>query len=297
MSIRSFLFVPGDSERKLAKGLDAKADALILDLEDAVAQARKPLAREMVGEFLTAHAADRATKLWVRINPLAQGGLDDLAAVARASPDGIVVPKTDGPADVQRLSHYLDILERRDDVAAPIRILPVATETAKAPFRLGDYADVALPRLYGLTWGAEDLSSAIGASTNKDAAGDWAFTYQMVRSACLLAAKAAGLAAIETLYADFRDSDGLRASSVAAAQEGFTGRIAIHPAQVEVINAAFMPSEEAVLHARRVVAAFAAAPHSGAVGLDGMMLDMPHLKQAHHVLALHASFNVAQAHA
>jgi citrate lyase subunit beta/citryl-CoA lyase len=296
MSIRSFLFVPGDSERKLAKGLDAKADALILDLEDAVAAARKPLARQMVTEFLTAQAADRKTELWVRINPLGEGGLDDLAAVARASPDGIVVPKTDGPADVQRLSHYLDILEKRDGVAAPIRILPVATETARAPFRLGDYADVALPRLYGLTWGAEDLSSAIGASTNKNAAGDWAFTYQMVRSACLLAAKAAGVEAVETLYADFRDGDGLRQSCIAAAQEGFSGRIAIHPAQVEVVNAAFMPSEEAVLHARRVVAAFEAAPDAGAVGLDGMMLDMPHLKQARHVIALHASYNAPHAH-
>lgn len=290
MSIRSFLFVPGDSERKLAKGRASAADALILDLEDAVAPARKPVARAMVAEYLAAHVADRTPELWVRINPLDEGGLDDLAAVVRAAPDGIVVPKTDGPADVLRLGYYLDGLERRDSVEKPIRILPVATETARAPFRLGGYADTALPRLYGLTWGAEDLSSALGASTNKDAAGGWAFTYQMVRSACLLAAKAAGVEAIETLFADFRDPAGLRESCMAAAQEGFTGRIAIHPDQVGIINAAFMPSEAAVAHARRVVAVFEANPEAGAVGLDGMMLDMPHLKQARHVLDLHAAY-------
>ena len=290
MSLRSFLFVPGDSERKLAKGAASGADALILDLEDAVAPARKPIARAMVAEYLAAHAMPRTPELWVRINPLDEGGLDDLAAVVRAAPDGIVVPKTDGPADVQRLGHYLDILERRDAVATQIRILPVATETARAPFRLGDYADLALPRLYGLTWGAEDLSSAIGASTNIDATGRWEFTYRMVRSACLLAAKAAKVEAIETLFADFRDPDGLRLACIAAAQEGFTGRIAIHPDQVGPINAAFMPSTDAVLHANRVIAAFAADPDAGAVGLDGKMLDMPHLKQAQHVLALHASY-------
>jgi citrate lyase subunit beta/citryl-CoA lyase len=289
-AIRSFLFVPGDSERKLAKGKASAADALILDLEDAVAPARKPLARTMVADYLGGHAGDRTPELWVRINPLDDGGVDDLAAVVRAAPNGIVVPKTDGPADVLRLGHYLEALERRDGVAAPIRILPVATETARAPFRLGDFGDVVLPRLYGLTWGAEDLSSAIGASTNRDAAGEWAFTFRMVRSMCLLAAKAAGVEAIETVFTDFRDPEGLRTACVAAAQEGFTGRIAIHPDQVSVINAAFMPSDAAVAHARRVVALFEAHPEAGAIGLDGMMLDMPHLKQARHVLALHAAY-------
>ncbi len=290
MPIRSFLFVPGDSERKLARGGASAADALILDLEDAVAPARKPLARTMVTEYLAAHATNRRPELWVRINPLDEGGVDDLAAIVRAAPDGIVVPKTDGPPDVLRLGYYLESLERRDGIDKPIRILPVATETARAPFRLGDYADVALSRLYGLTWGAEDLSSAVGASTNKDPAGGWAFTYRMVRSACLLAAKAAGVEAIETLFADFRDLPGLHASCMEAAQEGFTGRIAIHPDQASVINAAFMPSEAAVAHAQRVVAAFEASPEAGAVGLDGMMLDMPHLKQARHVLALYADY-------
>ena len=288
MPIRSFLFVPGDSERKLSKGTGSGADALILDLEDAVAPARKPVARGMVASYLGT-APHRTPELWVRINPLDDGGLDDLAAVVRAGPDGIVVPKVDGPADVLRLSHYLAALERRDGITAPIRILPVATETARAPFRLGDYADMPLPRLYGLTWGAEDLSSAIGASTNQDPAGGWAFTYRMVRSACLLAAKAAGVEAVETLYADFRDADGLHRSCLQAAQEGFTGRIAIHPDQVGPINAAFLPSPAAVAHAQRVVDAFAADPGAGAIGLDGMMLDMPHLKQAQHVLRLHAA--------
>ncbi len=287
--IRSFLFVPGDSERKLAKGSASGADALILDLEDAVAPARKPTARSMVAEYLGTQVK-RAPELWVRINPLDEGGLDDLAAVIRAAPDGIVVPKVAGPADVHRLSHYLEALERRDGLAYATRILPVATEVARAPFRLGDYADAGLTRLYGLTWGAEDLSSAIGAATNRDETGGWAFTYRMVRSACLLAAKAAGVEAIDTLYADFRDGAGLQRDCAAAAAEGFTGRIAIHPDQVAVINSAFMPSDAAVAHARRVVAAFEAAPEAGAIGMDGMMLDMPHLKQARHVLALHAAY-------
>ena len=290
MAIRSFLFVPGDSERKLARGLASGADALILDLEDAVAPARKPLARGMVAEFLAAHAGARTPELWVRMNPLAEGGLDDLAAVVRAAPDGIVAPKVDGPADVGRVGHYLDALERRDGIASPLRILPVATETARAPFQMGDYAGAALPRLYGLTWGAEDLSSALGASTNLDPAGGWAFTYRMARSLCLLAARAAGVEPVETLFADFRDADGLQRSCMAAAQEGFTGRIAIHPDQVPVINAAFVPSEAAVAHARRVVAAFDAEPDAGAVGMDGNMLDMPHLKQARRVLALHDTY-------
>jgi citrate lyase subunit beta/citryl-CoA lyase len=279
--LRSFLFVPGDSERKLAKGATTGSDALILDLEDSVAPARKPVARQMVTEYL--QAAERASQLWVRINPLDEGGLDDLAAVVRARPDGIMVPKIDGPADVQRLSHYLSALERRDGIATAIPILPVATETARAPFRLGDFANVPLPRLYGLTWGAEDLSAALGASTNQDASGGWAFTYHMVRSACLMAAVAAGVQPVETLYADFRDSAGLEKSCIAAASEGFTGRIAIHPDQVAVINATFMPSAEAVAFAQRVVAAFAAS-EAGAVGMDGKMLDMPHLKQAEAVL-------------
>ena len=285
MNLRSFLFVPGDSEKKLAKGDGSGADALILDLEDSVAAARKPIARDMVTAYLAARPARRVNELWVRINSVDDGGLDDLVAIVRARPDGFMVPKVNTPAELASLSHFLDALERRDGVTTPIRLLPVATETARAPFGLAAYADAALPRLFGLTWGAEDLSTALGASTNRDSKGDWAFTYRMVRSLCLLAAKASGVAAIETLYADFRDEAGLRADCAEASREGFTGRIAIHPDQVAAINEAFSPSDHEIAHARRVVGAFAAAPGTGVVGLGGKMLDIPHLRQAERVLA------------
>jgi citrate lyase subunit beta/citryl-CoA lyase len=289
MTIRSFLFVPGDSEKKLAKGVETGADALILDLEDSVARSRKEIARGMVAEFLRSRAAPRRPQLWVRINPLDEGGLGDLAAIVGAAPDGVMLPKPDGPEDVVRLGHCLDALEAREGVGAPIRILPVATETARSVFNLGAYADHKLPRLFGLTWGAEDLSSAIGASTNKGEDGDFAFTYRMVRSHCLLAAKAAGVEAIETLQADFRDEAGLRASSIAARKEGFTGRMAIHPAQVGPINEGFLPTAEEVAFAERVVAAFAENPEAGTLALDSKMLDVPHLKQAQKILAMHAA--------
>ncbi|GAC1345148.1 MAG: CoA ester lyase [Acetobacteraceae bacterium] len=289
MSLRSLLFVPGDSEKKLGKGAGSGADALILDLEDSVAPARKVIARELVAAYL---AAPCGPENWVRINPLDEGGVDDLAGVVRPGLAGIMIPKIDGVDDVVRLGHYLDVMERREGLApGSTRILPVATETAKAPFGLAGFALASFPRLLGLTWGAEDLSTALGASTNRDASGDFAFTYRMVRSMCLLAAKAAGVEPIETLYADFRDEAGLVASCAAAAREGFTGRIAIHPAQVAGINRSFSPSATDVAHARRVIEAFAAQPDVGTVGLDGKMLDIPHLKQAQRVLTRH------QAHA
>lgn len=289
---RSWLFIPGDSDKKLGKADGTGADALILDLEDSVAPASKPAARERVRAFLDARPpGTRGPALWVRVNPLDEGAMADLAAVIGGAPDGIVLPKIDGPADVRRLGHCLDALEAREALApGRTRILPVATETAAAPFRLGEFAGAMLPRLSGLTWGAEDLSAALGASTNRDASGEWAHTYRMARSLVLLAAKAAGVQAIDTLHADFRDGDGLRASSLSAAREGFTGRLAIHPAQVGPINEAFAPSEEDAAHARRVVAAFAAQEGAGVVGLDGKMLDIPHLKQARAVLARHEAF-------
>jgi citrate lyase subunit beta / citryl-CoA lyase len=294
-NIRSFLFIPGDSEKKLAKADGAGADALIFDLEDAVAPANKPLARQLVPQFIAQRPrAARKSQLWVRINPLDSGlALADLAAVVASGPDGLMLPKANGPADVLQLSHYLDALEAQSGVPAQsIKILPVATETAVAPFRLGDYATAGLSRLLGITWGAEDLSAALGASTNLDASGQWALTYRMVRSMCLLAARAAGVQAIDTLFVDFKDEAGLRASSRAARAEGFTGRIAIHPAQVVAINESFMPSREEIEHARRVVAAFDAAPGAGTVGLDGKMIDIPHLKQAQGVLAQAAAYGV-----
>ncbi len=288
---RSFLFVPADSERKLARGLACGADALILDLEDSVAPARKPLARAMVAEGLGAWVGAAARpQAWVRINPLEEGGIADLAAIVRPGLSGIVIPKIDGGEDVRRLGHHLEVMEHREGLAAgSVRILPVATETARAPFGLADFSRGAFPRLHGLTWGAEDLSTALGATTNRESGGAYAHTYRLVRSLCLLAARAAGVEPVETLHADFRDDAGLRESSLAAAQEGFTGRIAIHPDQVPGINASFSPSEADVAHARRVVEAFAANPDAGTVGMDGMMLDMPHLKQARRVLDRHAA--------
>jgi citrate lyase subunit beta / citryl-CoA lyase len=286
MTLRSFLFVPGDSDKKLAKGATSGADALILDLEDSVAPPRKALARDMVRDYLSAHPVGaRTPELWVRMNPIDSGGLDDLVAVIRAAPDGVVVPKVNHPTELVHLSHFVDALERRDGLTKPLRFLPVATETPRAALGLAAYHDAPLSRLFGLTWGAEDLSTAVGASTNRDASGQWAFTYQMVRSHCLLAAKACGVAAIETLYADFRDDAGLRADCAQANAEGFTGRIAIHPDQVATINAAFSPSADEVAFAKRVTAAFAAAPGIGVLGLDGKMLDIPHLRQAEQVLA------------
>jgi citrate lyase subunit beta/citryl-CoA lyase len=287
-TIRSFLFIPGDSEKKLGKADGAGADALILDLEDAVSPLNKSRARELVPAFLRERPREKRTcEIWVRINPLdTDFALLDLAAIVAAAPDGLMLPKANGPKDVLRLSHYLDALEVRGRVTPQsIRILPVATETPVSPFRLGEYAGAGLTRLMGLTWGAEDLSAAVGASTNLDASGQRAFTYQLVRSLTLLAARAAGVRAIDTLYVDFRDEAGLRASSRASRAEGFTGRIAIHPAQVRTINESYMPAAEEIEHAHRVVAAFEAQPGAGTVGLDGKMIDIPHLKQAQGVLA------------
>ncbi len=291
--LRSMLFIPGDSEKKLGKVDACGADAVILDLEDAVAPENKPLARYLVSAFMKERPRGaRKLELWVRVNPFDTGlTLTDLAAVVPAVPDGIMQPKTDRPEDIRRLSHYLDALEAAHGIElGSIKILPVATETPVAPFHLGDFAAASLQRLMGLTWGAEDLSAAIGASTNLDASGEWSFTYKMARSLTLLAAHAAGVQALDTLFVDFKDDEGLRASCRAARAEGFTGRIAIHPAQVAGINQSFMPSADEVAHARRVLDAFAANPGAGTVGLDGKMIDIPHQKQAQRVLAQATAF-------
>jgi citrate lyase subunit beta/citryl-CoA lyase len=283
---RSFLFVPGDSERKLAKGESVGADALILDLEDSVPASRLEIARSMVLDYLASHRArERAPQLWVRINPLATPrALPDLAAIVAGAPDGILLPKVASSADVVLLDHYLDALETREGIArGSIRILPVITETAAGMFTTGGYAGCS-PRLFGLTWGAEDLSAALGASTNRDESGELEFTYRMARSLCLLGAVAAGVEPIDTTSTDIRNMDSVRRESEAARRAGFTGKIAIHPDQVPVINEAFTPSAEEITHATRVVEAFAAG--AGTIALDGKMLDMPHLKQARRVLAM-----------
>ena len=290
--IRSWLFVPADSDRKLAKGGESGADALILELEDSVAASRRPVARGMVVDYLGAHAgAARRPQLWVRINPLDGEGLTDAAAVVRAAPDGLVVPKVNGPDELLRLSHWLDALEARDGLpAGGIKLFSVATETAAAVLRLSEYARVAVPRLAALTWGAEDLPAALGASTNQDPTGGYALTYRLARSACLLAAVAANAQPIDTLEVDFRDEAALRAACADGRRQGFTGKIAIHPAQVAAINEGFRPTAGEVAHARRIVAAFEANPGIGTVGLDGKMIDMPHLRQAQRVLAAEAAF-------
>ncbi|MGI9376947.1 MAG: HpcH/HpaI aldolase/citrate lyase family protein [Tsuneonella suprasediminis] len=288
--LRSFLFIPGDSEKKLAKVAGCGADAVILDLEDAVAPSAKNAARELVAAFLRDFDRDApgAPQLWVRVNPLDTGMTEgDLAAVVPGAPHGIVQPKTNGADCVAKLSGLLDHMELAHGIApGSIRIVPVATETAIAPFRLSEYATADLPRLAGLTWGAEDLAAALGATGNRDVNGEWGFTYKLVRSLTLMAAHAAGVPAIETLHADFRDEDGLRASSRAARAEGFSGRLAIHPAQVAPINESFTPSDEEVAFAQRIVDAFAANPDVGTVGIDGKMVDIPHLKAARRTLGL-----------
>lgn len=286
VSARAWLFVPGDSERKLAKAESFAADVLILDLEDAVSAERRPAARVLVREYLASHRT-RTSQLWVRVNTLSSPeALPDLAAVMPGAPDGIVLPKTDSGADVARLAHYLSALETREQIPdGRTRILPVATETARAVFQLGSYADVS-PRLAGLTWGAEDLPAALGASTNRGPDGELAFVYQLARALCLAGAVAARVQPVDTVYPDFRDSAGLEKTCARARVDGFTGKIAIHPDQVPVIQRAFSPSESEVAHARRVIAAFRASPGAGTVGLDGQMLDKPHLVQAERVLAL-----------
>lgn len=288
--IRSFLFVPADSEKKLAKAGERGADALILDLEDAVLPARKSTGRALCAEFLK--CAQTKSEIWVRINPLdSEYALDDLAAIIPLAPAGIMLPKPDGPVDIETLSAHIEHIERRHNMPiGKIKILPVATETARAVMSLNQYPRTYLPRLLGLTWGAEDLATDIGALTNKDESGNFAFTYQMVRSQTLLAAKAAGVQAVDTLYDDFRDKDGLRRRAMSAFAEGFTGMLAIHPAQVDIINKSFTPTEAQLCRAQAVVKAFADNPGEGAVSVDGKMVDIPHLKQAQNTLALFASY-------
>jgi citrate lyase subunit beta/citryl-CoA lyase len=285
MALRSFLFVPADSPRKLAKALTSGADALILDLEDSVAAARKPAAREGAAQALAERAVD-GPQLWVRINPLdTPYALADLAAVAGRAPDGIVLPKAEGGGCVQRLAHYLEALEAQAHLAlGAIRIMPIATETPAALFSVATYARSS-PRLAALTWGAEDITAALGAISNRDETGGYNFTCRMARSLCLAGAHAAEAAAIETVYPDFRDLDGLSAYARAGRREGFSGMMAIHPDQVGLINTAFTPSPEEIAAARRTVEAFAADPGAGVVSIDGKMFDLPHLKLARRVLA------------
>lgn len=292
MVLRSLLFVPADSEKKLAKAGSSGADAIVLDLEDSVVPERLDTARAMLREYLQQGA--KATRSgsprqqrWVRINPLGSPlSLPDLVSVVGAAPDGIVLPKCSSVDDVLLLGNYLTALECREGIEpGSIRILPVATETPGAMFSLQSYAGAG-PRLAGLTWGAEDLATALGATSNRRDDGEYEFTYQLARSLCLLAARNAKVAAIDTICADFRDLDGLAADVRRARRAGFTGKIAIHPDQIPVINAGFAPTPEELAHARRVVEAFESAGGAGAAQLDGKMIDKPHLTQAQQLLAM-----------
>ncbi len=281
MILRSLLFVPADSEKKLAKGAASPADALILDLEDAVAPANRPKARGLAREFLK---AKHRPAIWVRINPVgSEDFVADMEAVVAGAPAGLVVPKPAGPQDLLTLDAHLLTLETQSGLPQrSIKLLPVATETPTAVLSLHDYRSPP-PRLAAMSWGAEDLAAALGAAANCDEHGEFLFIHKMVRSMVLLAAKAAGVDAIETLHADFRDLAGLERAARLAQREGFTGMLAIHPDQVAPINAAFTPSAADIEHARKVVAAFASG--AGVASLDGKMLDQPHLKQARHILA------------
>lgn len=285
MKLRSMLFVPADSERKLAKSVDSPADVLILDLEDAVVGSRKPLARDAAAEFIDQQAGLIAPRLFVRINPLdTELAMIDLARVVRPGLAGVMLPKTRSAADIVRLAHCLDALEARADMAVgSVAVVPVATETPQAMLAMQSFVQ-AIPRLAGITWGAEDLSSAIGAVSNRDEDGSFSPLYTLANSMCLCIAAAAGVPPIDTLHADFRDAAGLLAACRASRRRGFRGRIAIHPDQVATINEAYTPSSAELAQAQRIVDAFAAAPDAGTISLDGVMLDRPHLVQAQRTL-------------
>jgi citrate lyase subunit beta / citryl-CoA lyase len=294
-AVRSWLFVPGDSERKQAKALGTAADALILDLEDSVDPGQLPAARARVRELLRAHAGGSAPQLWVRINP-PDGALwrEDLAAVfgGGRAPDGIVLPKVSSAAEIVAAADHLIALETGRGLSrGATGLLVIATETPRGLLALPHYpaalgaARAAAVRLAGLTWGAEDLGAAIGASARHDSTGALTFTFALARTTCLLAAAALGVQAIDGVHVDFRDAAGLGRSLADARRDGFSGKLAIHPDQVGPINAAFTPSEEERRHARRVVAAFAAAGGAGVASLDGQMIDRPHLLHARRVLA------------
>jgi citrate lyase subunit beta/citryl-CoA lyase len=288
--LRSFLFVPGDSEKKLAKALSSGADALILDLEDSVAPAQLPFARGLVRELLQSRSDRSRLRLWIRVNGPASGILlDDLIGVFAGSPDGLVLPKVSAPTEIQAVHHYLEALEAHEGLPrGTTRLMVIATETPRAVLELGQHYFQAGERLVGLTWGAEDLSAALGAATKTDSHGALTFTFQLARSMCLLTAASLSVQAIDGVYTDFRDAAGLGREIENARRDGFTAKLAIHPDQVEPINTAFIPGKVEVEWAQRVVQAFAAAPEAGVRSLDGRMLDRPHLLQAQRILELMA---------
>ena len=284
LPLRSWLFAPGDSARKMEKALGGPADRVILDLEDAVALEAKPQARAMIADFLATNA-DQGARIWVRINPLDSGlAQDDLEAVIPTRPAGIMLPKAEGGHDVERLDAMLTALERVHGIESrSTRVIALVTETAAAMFTTGTYCGA--PRLEAMTWGAEDLADSIGSLGNTDGKGRYRPVFELARSLCLLGAASAGVAAIETIQGDFRDLDGLKARAEQVRRDGYRGMLAIHPAQVEVINAAFTPDEEEIAEAREIVGLFEANPGAGTIGWRKGMLDRPHLSRARQVLA------------
>jgi citrate lyase subunit beta / citryl-CoA lyase len=283
--MRSLLFVPAHDARKLAKGLDSGADALIIDLEDAVPESEKVRARAMCTEFVAANR-DRLP-LIVRVNALSTGLLlDDLAAVVRSKPYGIMLPKCIGGGDVRLVGTYLDALEAREGLDhQSVRILPIATESAEAVLGMGSYSQVGGARLCGLMWGGEDLAADVGTLANRGADGRYTAPYALARSLTLLGASAAQVPAVDAVYINFRDPSGLSEECAEAVRDGFSAKAAIHPDQIAVINAAFTPAPVDVEWARRVIEEFDASPGRGAVSLDGKMLDRPHYRSAQRVLA------------
>jgi citrate lyase subunit beta/citryl-CoA lyase len=282
--MRSLRFVPAHDSRKLDKALACGADALILDLEDAVPDADKARARGLCAEYVAQHR-DRLP-LIVRVNALDTGLLlDDVAAIVRARPYGVMLPKCRGARDVEQVGHYLSALEARDGCAdGSLRILPIVTESAAAVLDMAGYASAG-SRLDGMLWGGEDLAADVGALANRDAQGRYTAPFALARSLTVLAASAAQVSAIDAVYTNFRDSEGLKAEAAEALRDGFSGKAAIHPDQVGPINEAFTPSAAEMARARSVIAAFDASPGAGAVAVDGRMLDRPHLRAARRVLA------------
>jgi citrate lyase subunit beta/citryl-CoA lyase len=285
--MRSLLFVPADSPKKLAKAMTSGADALIVDLEDSIALEGKARARDSAAAFLKdAMASATRPYMMVRVNGLQTGFTDaDLDAVAPAKPDAIMLPKAEGGASVIHADAKLAVREATAGLPdGHIKILPIATETAAALFLAGTFAG-ASARLLGLTWGAEDLSADLGAQANRDAQGRFLDPYRLARALCIAGAAAAAVPAIDTVYVDFRNADSFRRECEDACRDGFTGKLAIHPAQVPIINEVFTPSASAVAHARAVIDAFAATPGAGVVGIGGVMYDRPHLARAQRLLA------------
>ncbi len=283
LRMRSWLFAPGDSEKKMTKAADSAADIALLDLEDSVAPENKPAARELVRDMI-ASREDKA-RIWVRVNPLSGGETErDLDAIMSAGPGGIFLPKAEGGHDVATLDAMLSEREAKAGLKpGSTRVAALVTETAAAMFTTGTYDGA--PRLVAMSWGAEDLSSELGAQEQRGADGEYSHVYEMARSLCLLGAVKAQVAPIETVQPEFRDLDALRARALKVRRQGFRGMLAIHPAQIEPINSAFTPSEDELAHARAVVQLFADNPGAGTLALDGNMLDRPHLALAQRILA------------